>query len=123
MPSEPGDEHVHRRMVNVAPSEVLRARHVIHLVAEYTVPCRGEQMEQKLCEHQVKNNCRAGGEAAMSLRRFRLSRRDGRNHAHPFAGVNLRANTSYTTQSQNSSRNLRLNPSEPARRWSQNPLR
>src|SRR2546422_660492 len=78
-------------------------------------------MEEKRCERQVKNNCKAGGEAAMRLRRFRLSRRDGRNHGHSFAGVNLRPDISYTTQSQNSSRNLRLNPSEPARRRSQNP--
>ena len=43
-------------MVNVTPCNVLRARHVIHLVAEDTVTCCGEQMEQKLRERQVKSN-------------------------------------------------------------------
>ena len=45
----------------------------------------------------------------MRLRRFRLSKRNSRIHGHPFANVGLRATISYTIQSQNSSRNLRLN--------------
>src|SRR5271166_4579167 len=83
VPGEPGDEYVHRRMVNVTPSDVLRACHVIHLVAEDTVTCRSEQMEQKLRERQVKNNCRAGCEAAMRFRRFRPGKRNSRNHWSP----------------------------------------
>src|ERR1039458_8200505 len=57
----------------------------------------------------------------MRLRRFRLRKRNSRIHGHTFANVGLRATISYTIQSQNSSRNLRLNTPKPARRRSQNP--
>ena len=52
----------------------------------------------------------------MRLRRFRLSRRNSRNHDHSCADVGLTAVISYTKQSQNSPRNLRLNTPKLARR-------
>src|SRR5215470_8095894 len=80
MTGEPGDEYVHRRMVHIAPRQMLRASHVVHFIAEDAVACCREQMKQKLCECHVKDDCRARSEAAVVLSLINPRRICRRNH-------------------------------------------
>src|SRR5262245_31086136 len=89
MTGEPGDEYVHRRMVHIAPSQVLRASHVIHFVSEDAVTRCSEKMEQKLCECEVKDNCRARSESAVVFLRINPRRICRKDHSKASLSWNL----------------------------------
>src|SRR5262249_1844841 len=65
MPRDPDQQRDERRLVDVAPGQMLRAGVVIHLIAEDAVTHRGKQVEEQLGEGDVEHDRRAGGKAVL----------------------------------------------------------
>src|SRR5260370_32944491 len=66
MQRQPGQEHGDRRVIDVPPSQSLRASEVVHLIAKDAVASRAGQMPQQLAGSDVKDDRGTGGETRRS---------------------------------------------------------